>query len=232
MTERARADVSRDAFHFRVGPSDMLWNGDTLEIAINERCTPWPRAVRGTVKLSCEAFYDDPIMLSETGQHCWRAVAPRARIDVQFEQPRLRWSGYGYHDMNWGNAPLQDAFAAWTWQRSHLDEGAIVFYDAILKDGVRQQFGRSYVNGRVEHLAMPKQSTYRRGIWQMPRHIASESPPTFVMSLEDSPFYTRDHVKVMLAGKSLDTIHESLSLRRFKNPLVQRMLPYRMLRVG
>jgi carotenoid 1,2-hydratase len=232
MTERTRAAVSREALWFQVGPSQMVWEGKTLVISIDERCTPWPHAVRGTVKLECDGLYDDPVMLSEVGQHIWQAVAPHARIDAEFEAPQLRWSGYGYHDMNWGDAPLEDAFTSWTWQRSHIDDRAVVFYDAVLKDATRQQFGRSFVNEKVEHLELPKQHTMKRGLWRMTRNIRSESPPTFAMSLEDAPFYTRDHVKVVLDRKPADTIHESLSLQRFAHPIVQRMLPYRMLRVG
>jgi carotenoid 1,2-hydratase len=232
MTERSRRTVSREELQIRVGPSQMKWEGDTLVITIDERGTPWPHAVRGVVKLRCDAFYNDPITLSEIGQHHWRVVAPRARIDAQFDAPRLSWSGHGYHDMNWGDAPLEDAFSAWTWQRSHRDDGAIVFYDAVLKDATRQQFGRAYVDGRIEHRLMPMQHSSKRGLWRMTRQVASELPPMFVMPLEDAPFYTRDHVKVVLDGARFDTIHESLSLKRFAHPIVQRMLPYRMLRVG
>jgi carotenoid 1,2-hydratase len=62
----------------------------------------------------------------------------------------------------------------------------------------------------------------------MSRAVASEGPPTLVATLEDAPFYTRNHVRVRYDGEWQDAFHESLSLERFANPLVQRMLPFRM----
>ena len=44
------------------------------------------------------------------------------------------------------------------------------------------------------------------------------------MTLEDTPFYARS---VLVNGSDL-TMHESLSLDRFRSPWVQVMLPFRM----
>jgi carotenoid 1,2-hydratase len=62
----------------------------------------------------------------------------------------------------------------------------------------------------------------------MRRPVLSESTPILKQKLEDAPFYTRNHVGIELDSKPCDAVHESLSLDRFVNPIVQRMLPFRM----
>ena len=50
--------------------------------------------------------------------------------------------------------------------------------------------------------------------------------------LEDSPFYSRTLLKLETAEGKAFAFHESLSLTRFRNRLVQLMLPFRMPRRG
>ena len=50
--------------------------------------------------------------------------------------------------------------------------------------------------------------------------------------LEDSPFYSRTLLKWKTEEGEADAFHESLSLKRFRNPVVQVMLPFRMPRRG
>ena len=49
-----------------------------------------------------------------------------------------------------------------------------------------------------------------------------------VRTLEDAPFYARSLVAAKLLGESVILMHESLSLDRFRMPVVQAMLPFRM----
>lgn len=42
MTERGRRHVSRDAHHFQVGPSQLRWTGQYLELDLNEWSVPIP----------------------------------------------------------------------------------------------------------------------------------------------------------------------------------------------
>jgi carotenoid 1,2-hydratase len=53
-----------------------------------------------------------------------------------------------------------------------------------------------------------------------------------VSLLEDSPFYARTLLRVRTEEGEADAFHESLSLARFRNPVVQAMLPFRMPRRG
>ncbi len=232
MTERGKNHMTRDANSFVVGPSSMRWQGDALHIDINERCMPLPFSLVGKVHIKPAEIYDAPIMLDDDGQHYWQAVAPSARIRVEFERPNLSWEGNAYHDMNWGEEPLENGFREWTWLRANTNHGTQVLYDVERVDGSHKIFGRGFNAGAIAKTEVASAHALPCGVWGMTRMIRSEAPPRLISTLEDAPFYTRNHVELTLDGKPCQAFHESLSLKRFTHPLVQLMLPFRMPRVG
>ena len=232
MTERSATQVERTADHLIVGPSSMRWDANTLTIEINERCVPFPRALRGRVTLKAENIYAAPLQLDQAGNHFWQAVAPHARIEVAFERPGVSWTGRAYHDMNWGNEPLEKTFRKWSWLRSNRAEGTDVLYDVERRDGSRVSLGRSFCHGEIDELMVPEAMSLPNGIWGMARNVNSEAPPRLINKLEDTPFYTRNHVELTLYGETREAVHETLSLDRLRHPLMQLMLPFRMPRVG
>ena len=60
---------------------------------------------------------------------------PAAESDVEFTEPRLRWSGHAYLDANAGDAPLEDDFAGWHWSRAWDTDLTRVFYDVSWRGG-------------------------------------------------------------------------------------------------
>lgn len=64
--------------------------------------------------------------------------------------------------------------------------------------------------------------------WQVGRSLRSESGARVIRTLEDAPFYARSVVATQLCGEPAMMMHESLSLDRFRRPVVQAMLPFRM----
>ena len=66
-----------------------------------------------------------------------------------------------------------------------------------------------------------------RGTRADPGHVA-----TVTRTWEDSPFYVRSALRTRLFGEDCAAVHESLSLDRFRLPLVRAMLPFRMPRRG
>jgi carotenoid 1,2-hydratase len=232
MTERGKHALERQASVFQVGPSSMAWRGNDLVISLNERCVPLPFRTQGTVTLTCDRFYEDVVALDESAKHHWQAVAPHARVAVELTSPHLSWQGAAYHDMNWGTEPLEQGFSSWTWQRAGFKQGAVVFYDALGRDGTQRRFGKHFDSGHVTAIDMPRAHALSKGLWRVDHQAYSEAPPALKSRLEDTPFYTRNHLEILLAGQRCDAIQESLSLNRFKHPLVQKMLPYRMLRRG
>ncbi len=89
--------------------------------------------------------------------------------------------------------------------------------------------GASTARPRDPHPAGPAAALPRSG-WRIARETRSDRgrPAVLVETLEDTPFYARSLVKTSLAGESVTAMHESLSLDRFANPVVQAMLPFRM----
>lgn len=228
MTERGKAHVERDALSLRVGPSLMRWDDDGLTIAINERCMPIPRSLIGTVRFLPDTLYNTPVGLDGNGHHFWQAVAPHGRVEVKFQTPGLSWSGSAYHDMNWGSEPLEDGFRHWTWSRTATTTGTEVLYDVTRMDGSQLCFGRQFAGGIVLERSVPPAHPLRKGIWGMQRIVHSEVKPQLRATLEDAPFYTRNHVRMTLGGNACEAYHESLSLDRFIHPVTQLMLPFRM----
>jgi carotenoid 1,2-hydratase len=210
----------------------MTWTDNSLVIRVNERCVPLPFALRGTVTLKPKWLYDHPVVLDAKGHHTWRVVAPLAEVEVDMQAPVLSWRGIGYHDMNWGSEPLEAGFQDWTWARSTTTESTDVIYDITCRDNSRNTFGLRFEHGGVAARPVPAEQRLPKGFWGMARPVRSDASPRLIATLEDAPFYTRNHLGLIWHGLHREAVHESLSLDRFSHPIVQRMLPFRMLRRG
>jgi carotenoid 1,2-hydratase len=232
MTERGRGSLNRSADHFTVGSSSLSWQNGALVIDIDEVCVPIPRRLRGRVRLSADLLYDAPQALDALGRHNWRVVAPNSRIVAEFDAPHISWSGPSYHDMNWGDEPLERCFTGWSWSRVSDGAATLVHYDAERRDGTTKNAALRFADGLIEKADAPSLHALPKGIWRMPRDVRSGSAPRLISTLEDTPFYTRNHVAVTIGGRECDGVHESLSLRRFDTRVVQAMLPFRMPRKG
>ena len=228
MTERGTKHILRNENKITIGPSSMAWDGDDLLIEINERCMPVPFSLRGRVRLSPGQCYDAPVILDVHKRHFWQAVAPQAHARVEFKNPKISWSGSAYFDMNWGEEPLEHGFKSWIWLRSKTSSGTQVLYDVERRDGSRFSFGRRFESGLVTPRDVPPAHNLRNGVWGMTRSVSSDGSPRLISALEDAPFYTRNHVEITLDGAPCEAFHESLSLDRFVNPMVQMILPFRM----
>jgi carotenoid 1,2-hydratase len=229
MTERGRAGLKRSADRFQVGPSAMRWQDGTLVIDVHEITVPIPRRLVGEIRLTPKYLTDARIELEALGQHFWHPVAPHASIEVNFESPRLSWTGTAYHDMNWGSVPLEDSFTEWNWARAETEDGAYAVYDALRRDGSRKAFALTFdEHGNSMEAPVPPHVPLPRCFWGMKRSMPSEGKAELVTTLEDAPFYSRSLVRAVAGGKPFVAVHESLSLDRFRMPLIQAMLPFRM----
>ena len=229
MTERGRRHLSRTPERFRIGPSSMAWENGTLIIRIDEITVPFPTRIRGEVRLTPRIVSTAEIPLDPDQHHFWRPVAPVADVKVLLEKPGLSWHGTGYHDMNWGERPLEADFSSWVWSRTALRDGARIVYDRVLKNGSRSGFALRIGSDGVPHeIAVPKPVELGRGLWRMDRPAHADGPVNRIMSLEDAPFYTRSLFRTAIDGEEAAVFHESLSLDRFTHPFILRMLPFRM----
>jgi carotenoid 1,2-hydratase len=233
FTEHPRERVRRSADAFELGGSRIAWEGDQLVIRVHERSAGLGLPLRGTVRLRPRGCFASPLALDRYARHHWWAVAPRAEIEVEMEEPGLRFRGSGYHDTNFGREPLERGFSSWDWSRAELSEGTGVLYDARPRHGERSEHGLLFRDdGRVEPLPAPQHHTLPRTRWGLERMIRADAgePPRVARTLEDAPFYARTLVQTSLAGQRVAAVHESVSLDRFVHPVVQLMLPFRIRR--
>jgi carotenoid 1,2-hydratase len=234
MTERGRGAVTQSARELTIGPSRVEWDGNALTIEIEERDTrlfnPLSRRVAGKVRVIPEALNPAAFALDGDENHIWHCMAPRARIEVTMEEPGLSWSGQGYFDHNRGREALEDGFRVWHWSRAHMRKGAVVCYEGERADGsLFASAIRFNAAGIPEEAELPPMAELPRSKWQVERRTRSEIGLAKVRrTWEDTPFYSRSELGSQLFGEEVVAVQESLDMRRFANPLVQFMLPYRM----
>ena len=238
MTERPRGAVQRTSDTLEIGPSSVRWTGDALVIDIEERDkrlgVPWQRRVCGRVTVHPETLNPTALALDPAKRHEWQCYAPKARVEVEMDEPGLRWSGSGYLDSNRGSESLEDGFRVWHWSRAHLKDGAAVIYEGERRDGSRFASALRFdATGKPHHEDLPLVAPLPNTLWQMERKTrADRGHAGVIKTWEDAPFYARSTLRTRLFGEDTVAVQESLNLNRFASPIVQFMLPYRMPRAG
>lgn len=232
MTERTEGALDQTPDSLTIGPSHLEWDGSCLTIHIDEWAAPLPFKVRGTLKLTPHGVTKKTYQLDEDGRHFWRPIAPSCDVECVMDSPDVSWSGQGYIDSNWGSEPLEAGFSHWDWSRAELSDGTGVLYDAFTRDGTNRQLALKFArDGSVTNVdAPPRQVMKRCPIWRMPRTTLAEPSvaPIVLATLEDTPFYSRSRIQTAFDGEPCVAVHESLDLRKFSNPIVRGMLPFRM----
>jgi carotenoid 1,2-hydratase len=231
MTERPKKDVQRTPTQLIIGPSSASWDGKSLTFAIEEVCVPIPTRLKGRVRVLPSATADVATQLHPSGLHFWLPIAPAARVEVEFERPDNSWTGNGYLDCNFGQQPLEDAFERWNWARGQTTSGTVVVYNVETRDGNRVSFARLYDQSvQAKDLPLNVEANLSSTLWHISRRANCDpgTNPRLVKTLEDTPFYARSIIETIIVGAPIMMVHESLSLRRFANPIVRAMLPFRM----
>jgi carotenoid 1,2-hydratase len=228
MTERGAASLSRGAQSLEIGASSLHWDGTVLTAEIEEVTAPIPTRLRGKLRVHPQGLGTRQVVLDGAGLHRWAPVAPRARIEVEMQSPALNWQGTAYCDTNDGDAPLEEGFTEWNWCRAPVAGGTAILYHGTRRGGDTFCEALRYdENGGSVDYEAPAQWTLPRTFWRMPRATRSETAPSVQQTLEDSPFYARSVVRSRLLGQDVTAVHESLSLERFVQPVVQFMLPFK-----
>jgi len=239
MTERARRHIRRSTDEFVIGPSRVYWQhkkcqdkeSGELVFEINERSAPFAKPVKGEIRVTASAMQPLRFGLDERGGHYWHPVAPRARIQVNLEKPMLQWSGNAYLDRNQGNEPLEAGFKDWTWMRASHPDHTTVIYEVNRRNASRLALARRfYDDGSSEPIPMPAHASLPGTGWRIDRSARAQiaDRASVVRTLEDTPFYSRSELDVLLEGHQTPAIHESLNLDRFASRWVQTLLPFRM----
>ena len=228
LTERGAGSLLQKPGLVAIGGSTMRWEAGTLIVSIDEVTAPVPRRVRGTIRLTPDFIAGHTMALDPAGCHTWRAIAPRAGVEVRLSHPARRWDGFGYFDTNWGERPLEADFAEWHWSRTRLADGAAVTYDVVRTGGTRQDAAIRYdMQGGSQMFQAPPARDLRPGFWRMRRLARGETDIDLAATLEDSPFYARSLLRTQLCGEAVTCVHESLSLRRFDTAWMRMLLPFK-----
>lgn len=232
MTERGRAQVRRDAASFSLGPSRLWWSGSALELVFDERCAPIPRRIRGRLRLHPGGLCPFVAPLDAAGHHRWGPIGPCSRIEVELEEPALRWSGHAYLDSNEGDEPVDRAFADWDWSRATMANGdTTVIYDVQPQRAPRRVIARRFhPDGSHTSFEAPERHRLPTSAWRIARHVRAQAPPPprLERTLEDTPFYVRSQIASRLLGEDIVSIHETLDVPRVTSLPVRLMLPWRM----
>ena len=229
MTERGAQQLQSSAQQLQIGPSCMHWDGEgNLHIEVNEWTVPLPRRLRGHIVLRPQVLPARHFALDPAARHRWQPICPRARIEVDFDSPRLRWEGEAYLDANQGVRPLECDFSEWHWSRCALSgQRSHILYDIKPVDGAEQMLSLDiHGDGRIETLHKPLSHDLGPTRWGLIRRSRADCETRLVATLESGPFYSRSLLRNPADGTV--AVHESLSLLRFAQPWVQAMLPLRM----
>ncbi len=240
LTEHDRFAREPDRLH--VGASSIHWTASgELLIEFDEHQTRFfgrrGEPLRGRVRLRPRALFGPRVELDRwraEPRHRWYPVAPHARVEAEFEAPRLRFSGSGYHDINEGDEGLEHGFRSWNWSRCELGDHTVIAYDVVDLDGNpharawRFDPASKSIEDIPEHALAPPRALPTT-LWRVDRAIRSdaERPPRLRCTLEDTPFYSRSLVDVQLGGRSGVAVHESISLRRFASRSVEFLLRFK-----
>jgi carotenoid 1,2-hydratase len=232
MTERGRDHVAVTSSRLDVGPSHVSWDGTTLDIVFDEVAVPLPRRLRGRVRITPDAMTQTAFLLNPDGRHLWWPVAPQGRAVVTIEQPGLTFEGHAYLDHNRGDEPITHGFRHWTWSRATRNNVATILYEGMRRNGdpFALALDVDRAGGIDPFVPPPAVDLGQAPIWRIGRRTRSDagSEARVQATLEDTPFYARSLVASRLAGRDMLSVHESLSVDRFAQPIVQMMLPFRM----
>ncbi len=242
MTEDVVSRVWRTSDSLTIGANSIAWEGSSLVATIDERSAPWRSRVRGRVRV--EPLVASPAWqsLDGSGRHLWNPHTPVARVHVDFQEPRVAFSGTGYADANAGDEPLERAFRSWSWSHFSVQDRAHLSYDVVDRAGLSHARAPSPMDTTPGLLSRPDASDvatrlpYSLGTSTFglarPIYLPVGSKPRLVRTLEDGPFYVRSVVRARLGERCEEVlgVHETVSLERFEKPWVRFLLPFRMRR--
>lgn len=231
LTERRGA--TRTPELLGIGPSSISRTPNGYSIAIDEIVALGRRRIVGSIDVELEATFGEPQSLDAGGEHLWWPIAPVCSVEVNLRDPKLHFSGQGYMDANAGAGPLEDAFDEWHWSRTSGRGHTRISYAVRRRDGSQKVIDLASDATGTRALESCEDVGLPPTAWSVPRTYRGPAGHRVrvARALEDTPFYARSQLELTGASEKLTAVHETLSLDRFRSPLVRMLLPARMRRV-
>jgi carotenoid 1,2-hydratase len=231
LTEHAIAPTARGADGLAIGRSTMRWDRDRLLVELDE-VSPWTaRPLRGRLVFIPQTGPKQPLWLDSARRHAWWPIAPRGSLDVQLDEPALRFRATGYHDANAGDEPLHRAVDAWTWSRFHLHDGSTVVTYVVQPPGGEPSAARAFhfVPDSAHALAALIARPLSASRWGLAREAWAGAEPRarLLRSLEDGPFYARHLVQAQTDAGLVCGLSETLSARRLASRAARFLVGFR-----
>ncbi|KAF5385702.1 hypothetical protein D9757_003548 [Collybiopsis confluens] len=118
----------------------------------------------------------------------WANAIPDAHaiVELEINGTRVSFSGVGYHDKNWGDAPFQDAVTSWYWGHARVGPYSVVWFDAIASNGTEYASGYVARDGQILGIACGTDKAKVRPIGNTtyPPHTESNTPDGFQIEFD------------------------------------------------
>lgn len=212
-----------------VGRSSLRQTAAGVELVVNEK-TVTGESLQLVMSLTPQTPSSSLVTLSPGKSHYWQSLMPRAEATLQLNGAKV--VGHGYHDMNYGSAPLGTDLSGWNWSRLHRANHSIIRYC------VNGEADDHLVVAREDHtstLSVPRTSlspANESGVitngWGLavPRSVSFGSLGGVMSAgalIESSPFYTRQESEQRPqqanTGPTETMLTEVADFSRFRSPL-------------
>jgi carotenoid 1,2-hydratase len=247
MSEHPERALTIGEDFVRVGDSAIEREpGGGLRLTFRERSAPFLATLarlgargEGELAVTPLAAVPPPATLSDDGaRHVWHPVAPRARVRVRLSRPAIAFEGDGYHDINYGDGRLEDAFHAWSWARFHDGARTTILYALRPRAGAPRALLVDARDGDAPAPARPAALTLgppRRAGWglALPSQytLAPGGAPPLTCAptalWQVAPFYARYAAALGDGARRVTGLGEHLDLDRFRGPGIQFLLRFK-----
>ncbi|MCS6988212.1 MAG: carotenoid 1,2-hydratase [Chloroherpetonaceae bacterium] len=217
------------------------------------------KRVKAELRFTPKMELDDDLgeLSSGEGEHAWILVAPSMDVKGEIhvwdglknDERNIAFRGSGYHDHNFGRAPMDAHIENWYWGRAHSKKHDLVYYIISYKDQSREPFTFLYLaeNGKplilenrltiIEHELEQNLISPRYG-----KRLTMESGDCrfsieHLKCLDTGPFYVRFYSRFALnlqekGGVAMTGISEFLHPERLTSGIVQNLVKSKVLREG
>jgi hypothetical protein len=248
LTQYPAADCafSRDEPRVTIGPNTLTPTGDGH--ALHLTGTPWHLTARGpqlldeTLAADLTFTPDGPpgtearrfLSRRMTGaDHLWLLADPRCHVAgrIACGGETIELNCRGYHDHNYGTAPIGPGLKRWIWGRAIVGDKTLIFHHAEPRDPnlpPELHLVEATPTGHHNREA-PFEAEWSKRANTLLRYPATINVPdvlklTHPTVVEDSPFYLRLTYQAEAAGKHGTAFCEIAYPHRLRWPILGRMI--------